>query len=105
MGAGARLARDIGSYLDYLEATRRASPHTLAAYRRDLALLDKVLAERGIDTRGDHVAAAQRNVLPRVADHVIERQREVAVAASHLQRDLAHRRAHAAGGEVLDGNW
>ena len=36
MGAGARLARDIGSYLEYLEATRRASPHTLAAYRRDL---------------------------------------------------------------------
>ena len=49
MGAGTRLARDIGSWLDYLEATRRASPHTLAAYRRDLALLASVLAERGID--------------------------------------------------------
>ena len=49
MGAGTRLARDTGSWLDYLEATRRASPHTLAAYRRDLALLASVLAERGID--------------------------------------------------------
>lgn len=49
MDAGGRLARDTGSYLGYLEATRRASPHTLAAYRRDLALLGAVLAERGID--------------------------------------------------------
>ena len=42
------------AWLGYLEATRRASEHTLAAYRRDLRLLQTLLAERGVA----HPAAA-----------------------------------------------
>jgi len=48
MGAGPPLADGIESYLDYLEATRRASPHTLSAYRRDLGMLRELLAERAV---------------------------------------------------------
>ena len=48
--AGASLADAAASWLDDLRVTRRASPHTLSAYRRDLALLSTTLAERGIDT-------------------------------------------------------
>jgi len=47
MNDGALAAR-IDSYLDYLRATRRASAHTLAAYRRDLQQLLACMGERGI---------------------------------------------------------
>lgn len=42
------LAEQAEAWLGYLEATRRASEHTLAAYRRDLRLLQALLAERGV---------------------------------------------------------
>ena len=45
----ALLAGQTEAYLGYLEATRRASEHTLAAYRRDLGLLQALLAERGLE--------------------------------------------------------
>ena len=52
MGNGA-LPAHADAWLGYLEATRRASEHTLAAYRRDLVLLQGLLAERGIDPATD----------------------------------------------------
>ena len=48
--AGDPLADAVQAYLHYLSATLRASTNTLAAYRRDLALLTTTLAERGIAT-------------------------------------------------------
>ena len=50
----------IDDYLGYLEATRRASSHTLAAYRRDLAKLSDCLAQRDISTPDGIDAAAIR---------------------------------------------
>lgn len=44
----AALAQPAEAWLAYLEASRRASGHTLAAYRRDLRLLQALLAERGV---------------------------------------------------------
>jgi integrase/recombinase XerC len=49
-GAGDPLELAGEAWLAYLAAARRASRHTLAAYRRDLALLVATLDERGIHT-------------------------------------------------------
>ncbi len=46
--AGAGLPRHAGRYLDHLAVERGLSPHSLAAYRRDLALYGEYLAARGI---------------------------------------------------------
>jgi integrase/recombinase XerC len=40
----------VAGYLSYLQATRRGSVHTQAAYRRDLSKLCAYLRERGINT-------------------------------------------------------
>jgi len=42
------VAEAIGGYLDHLRVERGASPHTVAAYRRDLARYAEFLAGRGI---------------------------------------------------------
>lgn len=42
------LARHVDRYLDHLSVERGLSPHSLAAYRRDLALYSTYLHERGI---------------------------------------------------------
>jgi integrase/recombinase XerC len=57
------LEAGIDNYLGYLEATRRASDHTLAAYRRDLRRLTACLAERGIHTMATVDAAAVRQAV------------------------------------------
>jgi integrase/recombinase XerD len=46
--AGCGVAEAIGAYLDHLRVERGASPHTVAAYRRDLARYAEFLAGRGI---------------------------------------------------------
>ena len=54
---GSRLANDIDRYLTALAGERQASPHTVAAYRRDL---DRLLAHapaRAEDVRGHHIRA------------------------------------------------
>lgn len=42
------VAEAVGAYLDHLRVERGASPHTVAAYRRDLARYTEFLAGRGI---------------------------------------------------------
>lgn len=54
------LAQDVERWLADLEATRRASGHTLDAYRRDLHALVGLLAEHGITTTAKVDAAAIR---------------------------------------------
>jgi integrase/recombinase XerC len=41
--------RGIGGFLAYQRDERRASPHTLAAYQRELAALDQALAAAGVN--------------------------------------------------------
>jgi hypothetical protein len=50
-------------YLETLAATRGASPHTLRAYRADLAEFDAFLAGRGIDTASEIAPRALRAFL------------------------------------------
>lgn len=48
MGERSGIRAGIETYLGYLEATRRASTHTLSAYRRDLLRLEQLLTAQGI---------------------------------------------------------
>jgi integrase/recombinase XerC len=61
--AGAPLAGACAAWLGYLAAARRASPHTLAAYRRDLALMVDTLAARDIHTPAAVDALAIRHAV------------------------------------------
>ena len=56
--------RQVRSFLDHLTVERGASPHTVAAYRRDLTRYREYLAERGID---DLSAVAESDVAGFVA--------------------------------------
>src|SRR5262245_52106710 len=60
---GGSLPDAVAAFLDYLAATRRASRHTLAAYRRDLALLQQALGSRAIDTVSQVDALAVRQAV------------------------------------------
>ncbi|MDR7532884.1 MAG: tyrosine recombinase XerC [Armatimonadota bacterium] len=64
------LARDIEAFLQMLEAERAASPHTLAAYRRDLEGFARFLAGEGIGGwDGVTVAVARRYLAARHHTH------------------------------------
>ncbi len=47
-GAGQAAGPHVGRYLDHLQVERGLSPHSLAAYRRDLVLYAAYLAELGV---------------------------------------------------------
>ena len=53
----ALLATDVERYLSALANERQASPHTVAAYRRDLDRLSDLAPERTEDVRGHHIRA------------------------------------------------
>jgi integrase/recombinase XerC len=75
--ADADLAAAIARWLDWLESERRVSPHTLAAYGRDLAFfLDFLTAHRGAEPDLAMLAA---------------------LAPADFRAFLAHRAAHAIG--------
>jgi integrase/recombinase XerC len=48
---GASFAESLGGFLEFLASERRASPHTVSAYRRDLGQLERFI----IDSRGEAV--------------------------------------------------
>ncbi|MDE0008145.1 MAG: site-specific integrase, partial [Gammaproteobacteria bacterium] len=54
---GDSLSTDIDRYLTALASERRASPHTVAAYRRDLDRLRAHTPARAEDVRGRHIRA------------------------------------------------
>jgi len=45
VGLGASFSESVDSFLEFLASERRASPHTVSAYRRDLAQLAAFIAE------------------------------------------------------------
>lgn len=80
-----RLAR---RYLESLAATRGASPHTLRAYRADLAEFDAFLGERGVDSVRDISPRALRAYLVRLDERELARgsvQRKLSAVRSFLR--------------------
>ena len=75
------LAADVERFLAGLRVERRVSPHTLAAYRRDLALLQEYCAAQGI--------AAWRALQPEAVRGFIAAQHRRGLAAKSLQRLLS----------------
>lgn len=56
--AAGTLAEEVAGYLQHLAVERRASPHTLAAYRRDLQGFVATVGDRSVSTvRSHHVRA------------------------------------------------
>jgi len=79
------LAAAAADYSEWLRVTKRASPHTLDATRRDLARFLETAAERGIST-------------PQAVDvHLVRafvaRRRRLGLAASSVQRELSSLRS------------
>jgi integrase/recombinase XerC len=60
---GVALPAPAEAWLAYLSATRRASAHTLAAYRRDVQLLQSLLVERGLHDPAQADALALRQAV------------------------------------------
>jgi integrase/recombinase XerC len=71
----------ISDYLDHLAGGRRCSPHTLAAYRRDLARLRRFCLDRNIDAAGA--------VTPPVARQFTARLRQRGLSPRSIQRVLS----------------
>lgn len=65
--AEGELAMWVGRYLDHLAVERGLSPHTLAAYRRDLARYATFLHGRGVDAPADVDPAIVRSFLASVS--------------------------------------
>jgi integrase/recombinase XerD len=79
----AALARELERYLRHVAIERGRSPHTVAAYRRDLTAFLATLAERGVD--------APDGITPElVAEHAASlRERPEPQAASSVARALS----------------
>lgn len=85
--------RQVRSFLDHLTVERGASPHTVAAYRRDLNRYRDYLAERGLD---DLSAVAESDVAGFVAWLQTPSADRTALARSSATRALvAVRSVHA----------
>jgi integrase/recombinase XerD len=79
-------ASQIDRFLDYLAAERGLSPHTLAAYRRDLARYRRYLEGRGL---ADAAAASEEDVGGFVAHLSAARHDGRAYRASSVARAVA----------------
>jgi integrase/recombinase XerD len=77
----------VGDYLTHLALERGASPHTVAAYRRDLADLHAFLRERGrdVDTAGPDDLVAFAEALAARGLAPASRRRRLAAARSLLR--------------------
>ena len=75
------LAAAAADYLRWLQVTKRASPHTVEATRRDLARFSETVAERGVTTPDAvdvHLVRA-----------FVARRRKLGLAATSVQRELS----------------
>lgn len=79
--ASATLQEAVDAYLGYLEVARRCSPHTLAAYRRDLAAL------------GEALGSTERHTLesidPLAIRHAVATRHRAGTSPRSLQRFLS----------------
>lgn len=88
MGSASAAGDQIRGYLDHLAVEKGASPHTLAAYRRDLDRYRAHLAEVGIDDLDAVTEAHVESFRARLATPDPERGRK-ALAPSSVARTLA----------------
>lgn len=85
----------IASYLNYLEVERRASVHTVSAYRRDLARLSHQLEELQLKTHSpltQSVMSQQQQLLSldgRMLQSLVARQHRQGLGGRSLQRWLS----------------
>ncbi|MCK6444948.1 MAG: tyrosine recombinase XerC [Planctomycetes bacterium] len=94
-------ARLAARFLEAYASTRGASPHTLRAYRADLAEFDAFLAERGVDEPNEITPRALRAYLVTLDERKLARtsvQRKLSAVRSFLkwlvdQGRLAHQPA------------
>ena len=76
-----KLTPEIDLFIDFLDRERRLSPHTILAYRRDLARLYRMAHEEGLAAWGD-LSAAQARRYPAMLNRA-------GLASSSIQRILS----------------
>lgn len=79
------LAAASADYIEWLQLAKRASPHTLAATRRDLARFAETAAERGVIT--------PQTVDVHLVRSFIARRRKLGLSAKSVQRELSSLRS------------
>ena len=79
------LATACAEYVEWLGVTKRASPHTLAATRRDLARFIETAAERGVE--------APAKVDVHLVRAFVARRRRLGLSAKSVQRELSSLRS------------
>lgn len=85
MSAATPLAAAAADYIEWLRVTKRASPHTLDATRRDLA--------RFIETAAEHGVSSPQAVDVHLVRAFVARRRRLGLAASSVQRELSSLRS------------
>lgn len=83
--AATPLAAAAAEYLDYLKVARRASPHSIAAARADLARFVETAAERGV--------SSPEKVDVHLVRAFVARRRKLGLAATSVQRELSSLRS------------
>ncbi|MES2885303.1 MAG: tyrosine recombinase XerC [Pseudomonadota bacterium] len=79
------LAAACADYVEWLRVTKRASPHTVDATRRDLARFCETAAERGVST--------PEKVDVHLVRGFVARRRRLGLAPSSMQRELSSLRS------------
>lgn len=83
--AATPLAAAAAEYLDYLKVARRASTHSIAAARADLARFVETAAERGV--------SSPEKVDVHLVRAFVARRRKLGLAATSVQRELSSLRS------------
>ncbi len=85
MSESTPLVAAAADYVEWLRVTKRASPHTLEATRRDLARFVETAAERGV--------SSPQAVDVHLVRAFVARRRRLGLAASSVQRELSSLRS------------